>query len=118
VTGADTVLIAVKPPVVPAVLSRIRPLLDTQLVISIAAGVTLASLRALPDRHCTARVMPNTPALVGAGVSAVCFDQADAGQQSLVKGLLSACGVSMRFRNPPSMPLPAFPEAVLPTSCW
>ncbi len=93
VTGADTILIAVKPPVVPAVLSRIRPLLDTQLVISIAAGVTLASLRALAGPAIAlARVMPNTPALVGAGVSAVCFDQADAGQQSLVKGLLSACG--------------------------
>ncbi|NLO37496.1 MAG: pyrroline-5-carboxylate reductase [Clostridiaceae bacterium] len=93
VSGADVLLIAVKPPVVPDVLGHIRPLLARQLVVSIAAGVTLASLRALAGPEVAlARVMPNTPALVGAGVSAVCFDQASDEQQTLVRSLLLACG--------------------------
>ncbi|MDW7659033.1 MAG: pyrroline-5-carboxylate reductase, partial [Bacillota bacterium] len=92
-TGADTILLAVKPNVVPIVLQAIRPFLDNQLLISIAAGITISDLRRLagPD-VAIARVMPNTPALIGAGVSAVCFDQVSAEQQQKTTELLSACG--------------------------
>jgi pyrroline-5-carboxylate reductase len=91
--GSDTILLAVKPADVPAVLQAIRPYLDNQLLISIAAGITIGTLRRLagPD-VAIARVMPNTPALIGAGVSAVCFDQASAEQQQKATLLLAACG--------------------------
>lgn len=69
VRGAGAVVLAVKPQQMRAACSMLR--LDTGCVaVSIAAGIRLASLRAWlgPDVH-TVRSMPNTPALVGAGIS-------------------------------------------------
>ena len=64
--GVDTVL-AVKPHLVVDVC---RSLSGSGRVISIAAGITVAAMEAaLPDATPVIRVMPNTPALVGAGVS-------------------------------------------------
>jgi pyrroline-5-carboxylate reductase len=70
------VLLAVKPHLVPVVLADMREHLgpDTCL-ISIAAGVTMDRLKELTDHVCPViRVMPNTPALVGQGVFAVCLE--------------------------------------------
>jgi pyrroline-5-carboxylate reductase len=69
---ADILVLAVKPQVMPAVLEQLaaasRP--PGQLVISIAAGVTLATIaRALGPGVAAVRVMPNQPALVGEGMS-------------------------------------------------
>ncbi|MBF0369929.1 MAG: pyrroline-5-carboxylate reductase [Magnetococcales bacterium] len=71
VVGAEVVVIAVKPGVVPGVLDEIRTAMSPQtLVISIAAGVSMGSLVAgLLHTQPIIRVMPNTPALIGAGVS-------------------------------------------------
>lgn len=70
-------VIAVKPDDVPAVLQTRRDdeFTDEDTVVSIAAGVDIATLR----RHAGAfpglvRAMPNTPALVGAGVTGVMGD--------------------------------------------
>ncbi|MDR2613616.1 MAG: pyrroline-5-carboxylate reductase, partial [Deltaproteobacteria bacterium] len=64
------VVVAVKPHQVRGALSGIREALKDQLVISIAAGVTLANLGELvPDGCSLVRVMPNLPALVGKGVT-------------------------------------------------
>ena len=93
VSGADVVLLAVKPQAVATVLQDLPPLDTKQLLVSIAAGVSLSRLRQLAGPAVAlARVMPNTPALVGAGVSAVCFSGADQQQQEQAKTLLSACG--------------------------
>jgi pyrroline-5-carboxylate reductase len=68
------VLLAVKPQVMPAVLAGIAPAVGADaLVISIAAGVTTGAIdRSLGSKGRIVRVMPNTPMLVGAGVSAIC----------------------------------------------
>lgn len=67
---ADVVVLAVKPQVSDSVLAELRPGLTEQLLISIAAGIRLVWLRArVPDRVRLIRVMPNAPALVGAGMS-------------------------------------------------
>lgn len=71
VAAADFVIVAVKPQGFDETLRAIQPHLrpDT-VVISIAAGKTLGTMeRLLPGTHCI-RVMPNTPALVGQGMSA------------------------------------------------
>jgi pyrroline-5-carboxylate reductase len=71
---SEYVLLAVKPGVVPSVLEEISgALTPEQTVVSFAAGVSLAKLgTALGEsRASLVRVMPNTPALVGAGVFAV-----------------------------------------------
>ena len=70
------ILLAVKPHLVSVVLADIREYLkpDTCLV-SIAAGVTMERLRELSGDVCpVVRVMPNTPALVGKGVFALCLE--------------------------------------------
>jgi len=68
--GAQVVLLAVKPQVVPDVLAQLGDLDDQTLVVSVAAGVPLAVYeKALPGTA-VVRVMPNTPALVGKGVAA------------------------------------------------
>lgn len=69
----DINLIAVKPGIVASVLDKIKDHLTADsVVVSIAAGVTLETLTAhLPAKTKTIRVMPNTPALVGAGMSAL-----------------------------------------------
>lgn len=71
VQGAHVLLLAVKPGVITGVLEEIAPLLTPNvLILSIAAGITLATLASrLPPGQPLMRVMPNTPALVGAGIS-------------------------------------------------
>lgn len=73
VREAQVVVVAVKPGDVGGVLGEISPALaDGALVMSVAAGLTTAFYeRLLPEGTPVLRVMPNTPALVGAGASAV-----------------------------------------------
>lgn len=70
---SDVIVLAVKPYVVPQVLDEIgEASTEVQLVMSIAAGVTLASIEgSLPEETPVVRVMPNTPALIGEGASAM-----------------------------------------------
>ena len=72
--GADVIVLAVKPQVLPAVLSELSRLIEPgQLVLSIAAGATIAAIgRQLGPRQAIIRCMPNTPALVGEGISVLC----------------------------------------------
>ena len=70
--AADVVVLAVKPQQLKAVAEQLLPLLENQLVVSIAAGVRAASLSAwLGDYALVVRTMPNTPAMIGAGVTAL-----------------------------------------------
>lgn len=79
VSLADVIILAVKPGQVSEVLKQARHLLTQQkAVISVAAGVRLATLRSLAGSKCAiARCMPTTTALVGKGVFAFCFDDAN-----------------------------------------
>jgi pyrroline-5-carboxylate reductase len=73
VAGADTVVVIVKPYDVAAALDGISAALAPgALVISLAAGVEIAVLEAhVPAGTPVVRVMPNTPASVGEGMSAI-----------------------------------------------
>lgn len=74
VESAGVVLVAVKPSDIEATLAAIAGhLRDGAVVVSVAAGITTDALeRALPEDTPVVRAMPNTPALVGAGVTAIC----------------------------------------------
>lgn len=74
VQGADVIVLAVKPQVLPAVLSELGERIEPgQLVLSIAAGATIAAIgQHLSPRQAIIRSMPNTPALVGEGISVLC----------------------------------------------
>lgn len=72
--GADVVFLAVKPQFYPPVIDSIRQAVgERTVVVSIAAGQSLAHLQELFGRPVKlVRAMPNTPALVGAGMAALC----------------------------------------------
>ncbi len=72
VRASDVILLAVKPQVMPAVLEEIRPeAKPSKLFISIAAGIPLRTIAKGLGSDRVIRVMPNTPALVLEGASAL-----------------------------------------------
>ena len=72
IDAADVVVLAVKPQQLKALAEQLQPLLDKQLLVSIAAGVRAASLSVwLGGYTLVVRTMPNTPAMIGAGVTAL-----------------------------------------------
>jgi pyrroline-5-carboxylate reductase len=73
VTKADTVLLCVKPQVMGDVLVGIKPVTNQRkFFISIMAGIKTTKIEAILGKVPVVRVMPNTPALIGEGMSAIC----------------------------------------------
>jgi pyrroline-5-carboxylate reductase len=92
--GADTLVLAVKPQDMKAALASLGSEVRGALVISIAAGVTLESLsRWLGGHRRLVRCMPNTPALIGAGIAGL-YALPEVGQEERKKAetILSAVG--------------------------
>jgi pyrroline-5-carboxylate reductase len=98
VRGSSVVVLAVKPGVVPAVLDALDDAAEATrpLWISIAAGVTLASLEAgLSPEARIVRAMPNTPALVQTGATGLCANaRAGADDLALAKALFAGVGIT------------------------
>ena len=102
VKAAGVLILAVKPDQCAGVLAGVRgKFTDRHLLISIAAGVTLAKLEsALPAGVRVIRVMPNTPALVGAGAAAFALGQsATPADGELTMKLLSAVGIAFQVKE-------------------
>jgi pyrroline-5-carboxylate reductase len=95
-SAADVWLLAVKPQQMAAVARALAPLATGRrpLVISVAAGIRAADLgRWLLDRVAIVRAMPNRPALIAAGVTALYADAAVAADERALAGtLLEAVG--------------------------
>ena len=97
VARADVVFLAVKPQTMSVALESLHGVIsESALVVSIAAGVTLARLEAaLPSGQRVVRVMPNTPCLIGLGASGFALGKtATKADGELVASLLSALGVA------------------------
>lgn len=96
--GADVVILAVKPQVMAeAVASIAEPVkAGRALVLSIAAGVTLASMQArLGEDAAIVRCMPNTPALLGCGASGLyASETVSEAQRGRAEYILSAVGMT------------------------
>jgi pyrroline-5-carboxylate reductase len=94
ITECQTLLLAVKPNIIPVVLQELAVKVDNRfLVISIAAGVTLNFLESRLPGTRVIRVMPNTPAKIGKGVSAYTLGvNTTAMDDQQVRELLSCVG--------------------------
>jgi pyrroline-5-carboxylate reductase len=102
VADADVVVVAVKPGDVAATLETASAALGADtLVLSIAAGVTIATIEAIAPGRPVVRAMPNTPALVGIGASAIAGGaHASAEHLDLAERLLGAVGTVVRVAEP------------------
>ena len=93
--GADVLLIAVKPAKVLETLQEIKASVkDGALVISVAAGVTTESMeQAIGSKASVIRAMPNTPSIVGHGVTGIAKGKsANDNQLALAKDLFETVG--------------------------
>ncbi len=76
VNGADVVVLAVKPQIIQEVLAELSDLVADKLVISIAAGISIATIASgLAGHQRIVRAMPNTPALVQTGATGLYADE-------------------------------------------
>jgi pyrroline-5-carboxylate reductase len=96
--GAEVIILAVKPQVMAEATDSIATAVQANgaLVISIAAGVTIASMQArLGPQAAVVRCMPNTPALLGCGASGLFANiHVSSQQRDYAEHILSAVGIT------------------------
>jgi pyrroline-5-carboxylate reductase len=91
---ADRILIAVKPQNMDELIEEIRDFLSEQLIISIVAGMQINSLLERAGKPLrVVRIMPNTPCLVGEGMSIISRGKGVSdSEEELVKNIMGALG--------------------------
>ena len=94
IADADVVILAVKPQVMGQVIEDIRAAVAKALVVSIAAGITIASMeKGLGDKTPIVRCMPNTPALLRTGATAMYANSAATeANRTLTQHIFNAVG--------------------------
>ena len=96
VKGANVIVLAVKPQILQEVVRPLGSMISEHrpLLISVAAGITTRSIDQWVGGHPSlVRVMPNTPALVGAGISALYANHnTSESQRKLAQKIMSAVG--------------------------
>lgn len=93
-SGADLIVLAVKPQDLGPVLSQLKGNLNTgQAALSIVAGARMSTLSQGLGHDAVVRVMPNTPAQVGSGMTLwACSAGVSDGQRAMTKSVLSSVG--------------------------
>ncbi len=95
IAEARVIILAVKPQNIFEVLDEISwTVASSQLVISIAPGITTAAVEErLNEDVAVVRVMPNTPALIGDGISAICFGRYVSGEdERIAEAIMASVG--------------------------
>lgn len=73
IKNSNIILFAVKPFVLRDVLNEIKPYINkNHIILSIAAGISINTIEGIVGNIPVIRIMPNTPALVNEGMSAIC----------------------------------------------
>jgi pyrroline-5-carboxylate reductase len=97
VSKSDSVLLAVKPNLIPVVTKQRGRFWSGKLVISIAAGISLEQLCGWIGHKRVIRVMPNTPCLVGAGACAFCgAADVTSEDETWIESMLASVGLVVR----------------------
>ena len=94
VKKSDVIIFCVKPFVIKDVMKEISPFITKdKLVISIAAGVKIKTIKEILGDVSVIRVMPNTPAMVKEGMSAICPDEnADENSKHIAQKIMNSVG--------------------------
>ena len=93
VAWADVVILAIKPRILPEVLKEVGAGLDRVLLISIAAGVTIQAIMNQTPAKRVIRAMPNMPALVREGMTALAWSGALAEEdKAIARAVFQAVG--------------------------
>ena len=99
--AADVLVLAVKPQQMKEAVAPLVEKLGNAVVVSIAAGLDMAALsRWLGGHRKIVRCMPNTPALIGAGISGLCaLPEVSADERALADRVLKAVGSTVWIEN-------------------
>jgi pyrroline-5-carboxylate reductase len=95
VRDADCVVLSVKPQNFPEVLGELSSVsgIENKLIITIAAGITAETVKTALHGAPVVRVLPNTPMLIGQGVSVICrAEDVSAEDFAFVKSMFEASG--------------------------
>lgn len=105
VLRARLIVLAIKPQQMPELLRALPPLAEDCLVVSIAAGVRAADIsRWLGGHQAVVRAMPNTPALVGAGIAGLyAMPAVSAAQRQQAQAILCAVGEAVWVTDEPQI---------------
>lgn len=105
IANTNVIILAVKPQQLREVCAQLLPILSIQLVISIAAGIRSADIsRWLGNYQAIVRVMPNTPAQIQAGVSALYANaNVSQAQRKQATTILAAVGKTLWLDNESKM---------------
>lgn len=97
VANSDVIVLAVKPQQMKDVTAQLRPQITKQLIVSIAAGIRAADLsRWLNNHSAVVRTMPNTPALIGKGITGmVKLSGVSDAQQATADAIMRAVGATV-----------------------
>jgi pyrroline-5-carboxylate reductase len=93
IAGSDIIVLAVKPQQLREVAQQLAPLLQGQLLLSIAAGIRAQDLARWSGSETVVRAMPNTPALIQSGMTGLfALPAVSALQREHAQQILSAVG--------------------------
>lgn len=99
-SDSEVVVLAVKPQQMRGAVDAVRPFLGRPLVLSIAAGVRASTLARWLGTDVIVRTMPNTPALIGAGITgAAALGGVSPGQRAATERILGAVGEVVWFED-------------------
>ena len=103
--NCEVLVLAVKPQQLKEAVAPFRGKLGNQLVISIAAGLRMTDIsRWLGNYDKLVRTMPNTPALIGAGITGLCADPTvDLEGRTTAEKILKAVGSTVWIENEEKM---------------
>lgn len=93
ILNADFVFLGVKPQILPKVLEDIKGSINKNTVfVSMAAGVSVASVQNILGKVSVIRIMPNTPAAFGEGMTLLCSENTGEEKIEIFKEIVSASG--------------------------
>ena len=93
---ADIIVLAVKPVYYAEVIAEIKDVVSSeQIIVTIAAGKSVAWVEeAFGGSHKIVRTMPNTPALLGEGMTGMAYEESNYSEEekAVLRGIFEACG--------------------------